>query len=283
MKHLDRVALCLLAVAMLILTVSGVAQASSLEWGKCATTEGGSGGRYIDSGCTQKATKHKGEFTGGYEWTQLEGEDESVEGTVQMSGEFSMETAAGKRVSCETVRKPTSLYLSGPNGAGVPRWQFSNCSSEGQECGTQFEGEGEINSIFEQELANEGEGWSSRLGYVSGKGGTEPVVGMEYTPYERQRLLAPIVCAGPIGTVWIGGAPKGPNTLVSVISPVNHVTSTFEETFSQGAVGHNAPERFQGRRKAGLEAFLENRWEPVSLTVDLSFEVEAPVELKATK
>ena len=280
MKHLRRAALCLTVFAMLTLGAGGVADAFSPEWGTCSPT--GSGGHYVDAGCTQKAHKRRGEYTGGYEWKRLEGFDQSEEGALEMSGVFKLETAAGKSIECGRLRHSSVTELIGPNRAGTPRWQFAECSSEGSECATQFEEEGEIDTIFEREAEEEGKGWKPQLHIVSGGNTPNPVVGMSYTPVERERLFTPIVCEGPTGTVWIGGAQRGPNAVVSVIEPVNEMSSAYAETFSQSSPGHQSPERYADGHKTGLEAFINNHWEAVSMTADLSYTLEAPVELKAT-
>ncbi len=271
-----------LAAAILMLGAVSAAQAFKPEWGKCEAT-GGSGGRYEDAACTVKAKKHKGVYGGGYEWTQLEGFDQSAEGELTMSGEIAFETAAGKRIACERMRHSSVAELIGPSGAGTPRWQFAECGSEGRECATQFEEEGEIDNILQREQEEEGKGWHPKLGIISGKHEPTPVVGMAYAPVERERLLSPIICEGAIGTIWIGGAPHGPNSVISVIEPVNQMSGAYTETFSQSSPGQETPVRFEDGRKAGLEAFLENRWEPVSMTANFSYTLETPIELKATK
>lgn len=282
MKHLSRVAFCATALVVIALGTASAAQAYRPEWGTCTAT-GGSGGRYADAACTEKATRHRGQWLGGYEWTALSGFRASTPESVGMSGDFVLETAAGKRIECPTVWEASNIEIAGPSGALTPRWQFIECSSEGQECNTQFEEEGEINTIRQLELAEEGKGWTGRLGFISGKGTPSPVVGMQYTPAERERLMSPIVCAGGLGTVWIGGASHGPNSIISEIQPVNQMASSFTETFSQSAPGHGSPERFEAGPRAGLQAFLGNHWEPVSLTADLSYSFRSALELRATR
>lgn len=272
--------LCVLAVLAVAAVMSSTASAFKPEWGKC---EAVSGGKYSDAGCTEKASKSKGKYTGGYEWTQLEGFDQSEEGELEMEGAFKFETAAGRSIECARLRHSSVAELIGPNRAGTPRWQFKECSSEEHECATQFEEEGEIDTILQREQEEEGKGWRPKLGIVSGAQERTPVVGMVYTPTDKERLFSPIVCEAKIGTVWIGGAQHGPDAVISVIEPVNQMSGAYTETFSESAPGHETPEHLEHGHKAGLEAFLENRWEPVAMTADLFYTLEKPIELKATK
>lgn len=296
MKRIGTLGLCVLAVLAVAAVASSSASAKLPEWGKCTAT-GGSGGRYEDAACTVKAKKHKGEYTGGYEWTSLSGRLPTAyreAGSLHMSGGFTLVTASGQKIECEEMSPVSETDLFGPNGAITPLWKFRECFSEGEArneeeeeegCATQLSSEGEINTLYLRgKEENGGEGWKGTLGFIAERHGATPVVGMRYQMPERERAFAPIVCHGPIGTVWIGGEKHGGNAFISQIQPVNQMTAMFTETFRESSPGVQDPERFERGHKGVLRAFVNNHWESVAIgaTFEYGFSKGAELELKAT-
>ncbi len=265
----------------------GATSASALpEWGKC---EPAANGHYSDAGCTVKAGKH-----GSYEWTQ--NEEHLHGGPMVLEGTFVFETAAGKKIECtEGMSEKSHVLIAGKNAEKTPNWKINGCESEGQICETPFAPiAAQINNNYEwgERLENEQEeeegaptpGWTGKLGFLEGKGGASPIVGIAYTPKNGERLLVPIVCDGDIGTVWIGGYSKGGNTLLASLEPVDQMTTKFTERLKESAPGIQSPTHFQQHRTQTLDAFVENHWEPVALVATMTWEVEEgeeALEIKA--
>ena len=263
------------------------ASAKLPEWGKCQATGGGTGGKYSDAGCTVKAHKKKGVYTGGYEWTTLAGEFQLR--PMALAGTLVFETTAGKKIECTGLAGESHAELRGASGALTPLWELEGCQSEGQGCKSEMAfSEGEINNTYAWygEPAEEGgptPGWTGQLGFIA-KGGPSPVVGMAYTVKNDERLFEPVVCHGAIGTVWIGGAPKGGDSFISAIAPVDQMSTEYTETYSSSAPGVQNPTKFAGGKRAMIEAFLENHWEPVAINGTFHYLTEEsgqPIEIKA--
>lgn len=276
-----------LLVVIALAVTAATASARLPEWGKCKPTESGKGGRYADPGCTVK-TPAKGSRSGGYEWTPL-GEEFQLR-PMSLVGTLTFETKAGKKIQCTTLESESHAMAVGPRGARTPLWELDGCTSEGRECDSQLSfHKGEINDLYAwfEEPAEEGDpvpGWEGQLGFVEGKGGPSPVVGLAYTIKNHERLFEPVICLGPIGTVWLGGERKGGNAFIGAISPVDQMTGEFTETLSQSAPGIQNPTKFQGHKPAVIYAFLEDHWEPVAITATFQYlaeEGEADLEIKA--
>jgi hypothetical protein len=263
-----------------------VASAKLPEFGKCKATSSGKGGRYADAGCITKAHRQHGELQGGYEWAPLE-ESFSVR-PLELQTPMAFETASGARVECSTGFPFNSESLTGSKGAQTPLWIFESCQSEGQECHSSVSiEEGEISDESEWlEEAEEGgpaPGWSGTLGFVS-KGAT-PVVGMAYKIKNDERAFPPISCRGAVGTIWVGGGPKGNNTFIQTIGPVNQMVTSFTESLSESAPGIASPAKLQGHQAATLQAFRDNKWEPMAMVGTWQGaleEGEVALEIKAT-
>lgn len=282
-------------LALLVTGASGVlgshassAFASLPEWGSCQAT-GIDGGRYSDPGCTVRATREHGERTGGYEWTPLPtGRRVRLE-PMTASGAIVFQTVAGKRIECAELYEESTGVADGRSKAGTPLWELGSCTSEGGECrssGAPFFGE--INDLYawEERPAEPGRpapGWEGKLGFVS-RGPETPQVGVEYRVKNHELLFSPVGCEAPIGTVWIGGARQGGNSFLTLLEPVDTMTSSFTETLQESSPGVQQPAGFEGRAGKHLMAYLENHWEPLAITATFHLGVEEggfKLEIKA--
>jgi hypothetical protein len=263
-----------LGAALMIAAAWGTATASAsgLEWGRCEETESQTGGKYANAGCTETAA-HK---QGAYEWEPRE--RVHLESMTAV-GAVSFETAAGKKVECAAIGPESDALGLGPRGAGTPLWEFEGCTSEGEPCTATDAYPGEINDLYSWY----GELWKGKLGYISGRGTADPTVGLSYEVPNHERLFEPVHCNGRIGTIWIGGAPKGRDAFLSTIGPVNEMTETFTQVYSESAPGVPSPTKFAGGRKQTLEAFVGNHWEPVAMIATFNYNTGRASEIKATR
>lgn len=297
MRRIKMLGATVLAACVVGAVFAGVAAARLPEWGTCSA-EPANHGRYQDAGCVVKAPHRHGVATGGYEWHALTGEvlsgPRNTPEEEKLIGSITFETAAGKKIECPTATVNLHIALVGQT-AITPQWEFRECSSEGQPCGNEHAPTvEEIDNRFSwreeapTEENEEGEevptgpvpGWRGQLGFIT-KGAT-PIVGIDYSVLNDERLFEPTRCFGPIGTVWIGGGKHGNNGFVGRLEPVNQMTSTFTETYRESAPGLQDPTKL--RHKSVLEAFIQNHWEPIAITAtfEYGFEEGQELEIKAT-
>jgi hypothetical protein len=275
----------LLAIfALGAISANAVAQAETLEWGTCYQTPHRSGGRYANSGCTDKAESKAGSHLGRYEWERRDGKVSLSH--LEATGAITFETGAGETIQCASFGFESEEVGLGPRAMSTPLWELEGCESEGQPCQSSFAFAGEINDLYA--WYEEGEptpGWAGTLGFVSGKGTSSPVVGVEVEVKNDERLFEPIVCEGAIGTVWIGGSKKGSDSFISTMAPVNEMTDEFTWKYSESAPGVPDPTSFEGKKPVYLEAFLKGHWEPVAMTATFhnTGPAEGAGEIKATK
>lgn len=283
MRHLRIIGLAL--VAVFAVTAFAASSASALpEWGKC---EAKAGGKYLDSNCTKKGTlKNPGSFewkkgaslapvsfsghnegSGGVLTTGLNechgGTDEGKRvprktcteagGTVSESGEghISVECAAETNTGVsEGAKKISKVHVTftGCNlGGSIP------CNSEGAP-------EGEIHT---NELKGE-------LGYIS-KAAHEVAVKLE--PAKKGGAFALFKCPGIVvatnvgvgntkeGTAYTeGGEAKGGyDQILSPITPVNAMTSTYTQVYTVNYTTlENIPSNLEKQHRSDLEDYLVN-------------------------
>jgi hypothetical protein len=282
--------LSLLATLVLCGLLTPPARAGLPEWGTCRATGTGTGGQFTDAGCIAKAGQRAGVPQGDYEWSGLGAGAQVRLTTMNLEGTVRIQAAGGSLIECAQIGSESFARVLGPNATATPLWELEGCSSEGSECetGTTALAPAEINNLFawqEEPLEPGGPvpGWAGHLGYVSKE--TEPrTVGILYTVANNERLFPLISCAGPIGNVWIGGGPKSPDSFVSTIGPVDTMVGGFSEELAEGAPGVQSPVGLEHHAPAGLLAFVENRWEPIAITVVFHYAVEAgnnELEIKA--
>jgi hypothetical protein len=305
MRYLRMLGLCLVAVFAVGAIMAAGASAFKPEWGKCHPAEvynevteeveyPGTGGKYSDQACTVKASaKGRGEsrkYEGAYEWEPQETEGTFAGEELALVGaghNFTFETQAGAKIECAGIRRNSGFAFS-LNTAKTPLWEFEGCTSEGQECTTTSIGvPNEVVANILSWLEEEGRGWQGQMGFVERSTETSPVVGLDFSSHntlsgEPERLFAPIVCQGAIGTVWVGGERKGGNSIIGTLSPVNAMSTTYTLSYGESSPGVPMPERFAHKKRDVLMANLHNHWEPVAFTGQIMFEIGAR-EIKATK
>ena len=283
MRHVRMLGLCLLAVFVVGAVAASGASAKLPEFGRCEPTEGGTGGRYGNASCTAVVKPLHGAYLGSYEWHPLVGEEILI--PLGLSEPFVFETAAGVRIECTGVGPSDLGELFGAKAVRTPLWVLESCHAGETSflCqSTLAPEEGEI-SNFLSWLGEGGSGWPGQLGLV--KKGAEPVVGIDYTVLNHERAYPPISCEGGLSTIWVGGSPKGSNSFISTIGPVDQMTETFTEKLSESGPGVATPTKLLGHGKAGMKAFRGSEWEPVAMTGTWTEQVENddehPIEIKA--
>jgi len=298
-QHVRTLALCLIAAFALVALVASTASASLPEWGGCEATPSG---RYANSACTEKAT-HK---SGSYEWYTGEAfgtvrRRERGDPPKQLShynieavvGPTTFETTTNRKVEC--AYGSVEMQLENGNTKGVKEifLRLHGCEAEGQPCETAFSfEEGELNDQVQWEGE---EAFKGVLGFVEGKGTEHPAVGLGLTafrpqPKERPRkveILFVAICHAPsIGTVWIGGDGKGKNTVISLIEPVDKMTTEFTQTFSASAPGVQAPVKFETGPERTMSEAIHGEWFGSAWTSSWADQAEGgspSIEIKAAK
>lgn len=299
MRRIKIAGVCLFALCAIGALAAVNASAKLPEWGQC---EALAGGKYEDAACTVHAGHRK--TNGHYEWYSQEAFDKghgdngyNLEAKV---GATTFETTSGKKVECregEPAEGYNDLQLEGANKVKEVLLYLVGCKSEGEACHSpgfgeteeEEEGNGGVVTNFDSWL--EGEGLRGGLVFVGGKGTAEPSIGLELTAYndksenvEQKRLLTAI-CNGAIGTVWVGGEIKGKNggnEVISLITPVNEMTSAFTQTFA-GTSGVQEPSALENGRLQTLQEFVGSRWERAAVSSTFADTAEAALEIKATK
>jgi hypothetical protein len=302
-RHVRILGVSLIAMLALGALVASTASASLPEWGGC---ERAARGKYADSACIDKATYRKTE--GRYEWFtgtefglvhNLEKgrnfgygiEGYNLEVTI---GPASFETTTGHDIACsggygyvQLGNKPSEikdslLTLEGCKEAGGEELECaSNLYPNGPE------------SITNQEEWESERGFGGKLGFVEGKGGPNPTVGIALTsfdkfvpevePKQREELLQ-VICEGSLGTISIGGDKQGGNAVISLISPVDTMTTHYTQTFSASEPGVQQWTSFEGKHPSVLDEFALHNWEQSAWTMELEETAESgapPIEIKA--
>jgi hypothetical protein len=131
------------------------------------------------------------------------------------SGAGTLETKAGKKVTCTEGSNTGEVEKTGGNTVTKVIVIFKGCESEHFKCHTAGQAEGEIKT-------NELEG---QIGYLekvaSGK------VGLDLKPKPSNELFAEFECVGGIVKVKVRG------DVIGELTPINKKTKTFTLTFAQ--------------------------------------------------
>lgn len=219
-------------------------------------------------------------------------------------GDTTFETIAGKAITCpgghgEMTTGGSKLVdeevqtTENPTEVEDVQLVFEGCKEAGgakAECSSQFYLDGP-ESIDNEETYTSEKGFKGKLGFVAGKGGGNPTVGLYLTGFEKEEKLFVVECEGSLATVWIGGTnKKGKNSVISVISPVDELvgegqpTNAFTEAFSESG-GVQAQKKFEGGPELALQEEVGSRgFEPAawsSTFTDLPQEGAPPIEIKA--
>jgi hypothetical protein len=271
----------LVAVCALVALSATSASAALPEWGRClkvpVTIKGKEHkkGAYANANCTEK--------TGGeYEWAKGTSELLGTYFTNTMtSPEAHLMSTDGLGVNCKG--QTAEGRLSGTKEVSELRVTFTGCETNV----LNFASENEFthNVKVEEETGQlsyeyiEGEiethYLKGKLGYISGKGTANPVVGLELEPEEKHGLFAAFGCGSkaphvtPVIFSNVGENPfggKGDDAIISPISPVNQMGKETTQVYSMKKVenpetkalenvpGIQEPTSFEN----GKPAFLEN-------------------------
>jgi hypothetical protein len=298
-KHVRMLGLCLLAVLAVSAVAAVSASATMPEWGGCEAKEGG---KYTDAACTEKASHKK--LEGKYEWytgtSFHHGYNANEYNMYPEIGPTTFETTTGKAIECSGGGG--QLQADGAFNDGVPTkanelkhiiLTFTGCQEAGHECNSpEYEYEGGV--ITNEVMAQDHEYLKGALVYLAGKGTADPTVGISLTGYEDkssnidQKILLTAICEGQgsIGTVWLGGETKGKNgknTILSLVSPVDQMTTDFTQTFDETA-GIQEPSTLEGGQLRTLDEYVRGGWERSgwsSTFNDLAEGGAPPIEIKA--
>jgi hypothetical protein len=280
--------LCLVAVCAIV--AAAATSASALpEWGKC---EAKAGGKYLDSNCTKKGTlKNPGsfEFKKGTEVGNVKFTGEGGAGILTVDGRICKGNAGGGGIEVSEGSERTKKCEEG--GVIEPGTNSVECTSEnatGEQFGTKevknvnvtFHGCSAAGVLPCQNTATEGEikthTLKGALGYISK---SKKEVGVSLTPVKAKAHFADFECAKAIlSSVGVGNpitegcayketTKCGGDGIISPITPVNEMTSTFTQVYTANAAFENIPSKFEGKPRESLEAFLAIAERPANSTL----------------
>jgi hypothetical protein len=292
--------LCLLAMLALAAVTASAASAGLPELGGCEATPVGHG-KYSDPACTVKATGAAKKTEGAYEWYTGANfawvndlEHHVAGGQPEQAFEVGIaattfETTEGHKIECSggtghmrmNLEKSTKEVYDGV-------FDFEGCHEVGgeeAECASpNYEGGAEINDYGETPA----EGFHGTLGFLKGKGGSEPKVGLSLTSFRKYapesktaEVLMYAVCQGPLGTVWIGGEKKGGNAVISLIEPVDTMTENYTQTYAATTAGVQQWGSFEGKHNSVLDEYVLHSFEPSAWVTSFTDFDEYPIEIKA--
>jgi hypothetical protein len=285
-------AACLIAAFAIGAVVASGASALP-EWGKC---EAKAGGKYSDSSCQTKAKKGTGTYEY-LKATQVKSKriSEGKSGNVPFSG--SSEGSGGVLTTnlrgCETesgqLIQTTRAKCAEEGGTEFEVEEPIKIECEGETNSGEAESKNRVTNIqvtftgcalgaflpCQSEGAAEGEVKTKTLkgflGYISK---TEKEVGLVLEPASKHGAFAEFECGGvnetvvgvgdkKTGTYWEDkpGVEKhgGYDQVISPITPVNTMTSTFTQVFSVSSEPpfNNIPHALQGKHISALEDWQE--------------------------
>ncbi len=305
MNRVRTLTLCLLAAFALAAVAASTASASLPEWGGCEPAPTGHG-KYRDSACIEPVTGAAKKAEGDYEWytgNNFGWVNNREHGIGHGTPEVSFEIGIGATTFQTTGGDGNPIACTGGNGRirmnlaestkGVHDvlLNFEGCHEVGggeAQCTSEGASDGDINDEFQY---SDEEGFRGSLGYLAGKGGADPTVGLSLTTFNKvnpetkqpEKLLI-AVCNGSLGTVWIGGEKKGGNAVISVIAPVDTMTQTYTQTYAPSSQGVQQWTSFEGTHPSVLDEFVLHSWEQSAWST--SFELKGErrlIEIKAVK
>jgi hypothetical protein len=280
-------------------TAAGASAKSTLpEWGGCELSPTHEG-KYGNANCTDAVKPLFGKPAGEYEWVTgaAFGGGYGIESydLYLTIGPTTFETSGGKKITCSAGGGGEDRVQVG-NAPGEVKeilLTFTGCESEGQPCESpqHLQGAGGITNF--QQWGDE-EGLKGKLVYLAGKKTATPTVGLELESFNNnsenaeQRRLLTAICGGAIETVWLGqGASKdGKNTVISLITPVDQMSTEYTQTFAQSAPGIQSPSKLEHGGEIYLQEFVNHKWERsawTSMWTDVSERLAPPIEIKAIK
>jgi hypothetical protein len=243
-----------LCLAVVLLT-SGVVATSAIaalpEWGKCVKVE--QHGKYRDPGCTEPA-ESRGEAH--WVWRHAAGNTEVIENE---AGGSVFEGVSGEReIECTHLVNKLWIPEGNPKSVTHVHLLFTGCEEieEGKAIASCQNGEtaGEIRS---QELRG-------TLGYISGGGSTNPVVGLSLMPSPGQKSIAEFECSAPGQQHVVLGRPGGGggDSVIATIAEIDKMVSSWELKYSESKPGIQNPTKFEGQSEDILETSFGGRGGP---------------------
>jgi hypothetical protein len=219
------------------------------EVGRCVRTTGT--GAYKYNGCVVPSTGH----TGNFEWMPGPGAKPNFAANSQ---EAILTTAGSARITCG----PSEVAggWSGPRTATLTL-TLRGCqnSATGKAC--------QSNPTQPSEIATQA--LAGDLGFIAGKGGQKPKVGLDIAPKAPATALVSFTCGGPPGEP-VGEAWTLAGSVIGEVKPIDAMRSEFKLLYrARGA--KQLPEGFEGASKDTLTAKRvvgsETKTEGVGLTL----------------
>jgi hypothetical protein len=275
MRHLRITGLCMAAAFAIAAFTANSAFAGNPEFGQCYAKEGG---KYADSNCQTKAKSGTGKF----EWRK-----EAEVPNKGFTGEGGAGVLAGKYEVCE----------GGPNterrrSGGCPEGEFSTlavqveCTSE--KAHGEITGKNTVGSVAVKffgckalgsiPCSNSAEPETVEVNTLKGNLGwinkSKKEVGVLLTPVLKHGAFASFNCGGAnflstvvgVGSKTEGfayGPPKGGGDgIISPITPVDQMSPTYTQEYTQSEEDENIPNKFEGKPLQVLESYLFNATEP---------------------
>jgi hypothetical protein len=286
-KHVRILGIAIVA-ALAIAAVATTTASALPEWGKCTAQ---AGGKYSDSNCTVKAKKGTGtfEFTKGKSLKNVPFSGNNVgsggvlttqlrfcqgPGGVDTGGRVTRKKCAeeggeefhdGPAVTIECESEHNTGEATGANEVTNVSVKFLGCKLFGDVPCSNGPEEGEI-------LVKPLKG---KLGYIDK---AEKKVGLVLEPKTKHGDFASFTCGSILGTVVGVGSSKegaffepeskgGNDQIISPITPVNTMTSTYEQVYTVNPETYeNIPSKFEGKPISLLESYTFNTEEPGSTT-----------------
>ncbi len=274
MRHVRMLGLCLIAVFAVVAVAATAASAATPEWGKC---EAKAGGKYADSNCQTKAKKG----TGAYEWikgatrknVKFSGNNVGTGGVLysklyECEGEFgfarvprakceekggTLVSAGHVAIECESEHNTGETV--GKDSVGNVSVKFLGCKLFGSlPCSNgPTEGEIQVNAL------------KGGLGYINK---AEKKVGVLLEPTKKGGEFAKFDCGNLLEVVvGVGNSKEGAwytpeshggyDGIISPISPVNTMTSHYEQVYTVASAEspENIPSNFEGKHRELLETY----------------------------
>ncbi len=279
MRHVRMLGLCLVAILAVATAAAGTASATTPEWGQCYAK---AGGKYTNSNCT---TKGRG---GSYEWRKdteitkrhftgaggagVLWDDAPICGERCVNGETGKLTPEGEQsrkeeeeghvgpatVECKTER--ATGEASGKSDVKNVQVTFTGCAALGSyPCS---------NTSNAEEIKT-----STLKGYLGYINKAKHEVGVALEPEAKKGLFAKFSCS--IGITFEVGVPQGKkqgpayhgrkgggDSVISPVTPVNEMSSSFTQVYSINGIYENTPTQLQGKKLDVLETSAFNTEKP---------------------
>jgi len=268
------------AAAFTLLGMSGVASAAEYpltglpELGRCKNV--GTGGAYSSNGCIKVAPTHNGRF----EWSPGPGDKPKFEAPV--IGEVALVTVGGVKIGCG----PSEIvgeWLDGKKAS--VNIAFHGCleTATKKTCTTP-----EIGPQKESEIKTV-EPLEGEIGFISGKGGEKPKVGIDLKSKSSLPMLT-FTCGGPPAEPT--GEPVSwtvEGSVIGELKPIDAMKTEGKAIF-RAVAGKQVPEKFEeGVKDVPIAKYgtpLPSTTEEAGLTLreerkTIVTESEEPLEIKA--